>query len=327
MKTRKLLTLGSKGGMILLIIAFFVGCSDMFNGKDDNLANSGKGTVVIKLTDAPFPADLVEQANISIDWVKLLKEGDDDQENEENEGEMNGEEENGNGDDDNGDDSSIMIELEDTVTVNLLDLRNGVTQVLAEMDVPAGTYREIRLHVTDAGIVLKEEFWDGDGPVSFDLDVPSGDASGLKLKLNPALVVEEGVSADVLIDFDVSRSFVMKGNKKNLQGFIFKPVVRAVGNAQTAAGEIDGYVIDDQEDPVDEASLYLIEGNDTITSALTDEDGYYKMTGIPEGEYLLTCKKEGYEEEDEDVEVSEGELTSQNFTLSEEEEEEEENGD
>lgn len=268
-------------GLFMLFIAgILMGCNELQNDGED-LNTDGKGTVMIKLTDAPFPADLVAEANVTIDRITLLSKFADDQEeegeeengemNEESEGEMNGGEE---------DNAAIVIEMETPVTYNLLDLSNGTTALLAEMDIPAGIYPEIRMHVTDAGIVLK----DGN---TFDLKVPSGDESGLKIKLNPALEMEEGKVVEVLLDFDVSRSFVLRGNMKhgleNVNGFIFKPVVRGVAQAQLTTGEISGTVKDEAESVIENASLYLIAGEDTVTSALTSAEGFFAMIGIAPG--------------------------------------------
>jgi hypothetical protein len=313
-----------KLGLFMLFLAgILIGCSELQNDGED-LNTEGKGTVMIKLTDAPFPADLVAEANITINRITLLSKFADDQEeegeeengelNEESEGETNGGEE---------DNAAIVIEMETPVTYNLLDLSNGTTALLAEMEIPAGIYPEIRLHVTDAGIVLK----DGN---TFDLKVPSGNESGLKIKLKPALEMEEGKVVEVLLDFDVSRSFVLRGNMKHgvekVNGFIFKPVVRGIAQAQLTTGEISGTVKDEAENVIENASLYLISGEDTITSAFTTAEGFFAMIGISPGSYMLACEREGFDAQSIQVEVEKGKLTEQHFILKKTEEENGEGG-
>ncbi len=214
--------------------------------------------------------------------------------------------------------SSVRLELEEETTFNLLELSNGVTAVLAEEDIPNGVYKEIRLHVVDAGIVMDDE----EG-TEYDLKVPSGNASGLKIKLDPSLEVEGGAYAEVLLDFDVSRSFVMRGNMKHgkgkVNGFIFKPVVRAVAHVQTTAGDISGNVTDGEENPVENALLTLVEGEDTITSANTDEEGFYAMMGILPGDYSLILNIDDEDVETTSVSVVAGESSEQDFVVSEEE--------
>jgi len=276
----------------ILSAGLLAGCIDITDDPDmdqEKEKGNGTGTVVVRITDAPFPADMVAEANVTIDWIKLLK----------NEG--------------NGNDSlsSVLIQLENIMTVNLLALSNGVTEILSETDVPAGTYDEIRLHITDAGIMLKDS-------TVFDLKVPSGDASGLKIKINPALEIIEDMTSEVLLDFDVSRSFVLRGNMKHgydkVVGFIFKPVVRAVASAVTA--EIYGTVTDTTDAIIESALLTLLSGTDTVTTALTDSTGLYRIIGILPGEYALTCEKDSFITQTvEDMEVLSGAGIEQNFEL------------
>lgn len=314
-------------GLIMLFLAGIVmGCSEILD-EEKELNIRGKGTVVIRITDAPFPADLVAEANVTIDRITLIKNFDDlDEEENEDSGEENSGESNDSGEESEGENneeeenSFITIEMEEPVTYNLLELSNGTTALLAEMEIPTGIYTEIRLHVTEAGIVLKE----GD---TFDLKVPGGNASGLKIKMNPALEMEDGAFVEVLLDFDVSRSFVMRGNMKHgvgkINGFIFKPVIRAMAQVQTTTGEISGYVTNEAGDSVENALLSLVAGENTITSARTSENGFYAMIGIPPGSYLLACETDGYEEETIQIEVEKRKLTEQNFEL---EKSDEENG-
>jgi hypothetical protein len=274
----------------ILSAGLLAGCNDLTEDLDQGKEKgNGKGTVVVKITDAPFPADMVAEANVTIDWIKLLK----------NDG------------NDNDSLSSVLIELEDIMTVNLLTLSNGVTEILAETDVPAGTYKEIRLHITDAGIMLKDS-------TVFDLKVPGGDASGLKIKIKPALEIVEDMTSEVLLDFDVSRSFVLRGNMKHgydkVVGFIFKPVVRAVASAVTA--EIYGTVTDTTDAIIENALLTLLSGTDTVTTALTDSIGLYRIIGILPGEYSLTCEKDSFVTQTvTELDVSSGESIEQNFEL------------
>lgn len=291
------------GILIVLLLSFTFGCS-LLTDQEDDLAKRGKGLVVFKLTDAPFPADLVAEANITIDWIKLMKVSEDEWDEEGEEMEENPD--------------VILLELEEPLTINLLELSNGITTTLGEIEVDPGIYTQIRMHVIDAGILLK------DGS-EFDLKIPSGDASGLKIKINPSLVMEEGTLAEVLLDFDVSRSFVMRGNinhlgKGKIDGFIFKPVIRAVAHVETESGEINGVVTDGEDNLIENALLSLVQEEDTITSALTYENGFYAMIGILPGDYTLVCEKGTLKAETE-VTVKKGEVTVANFVLKPEEDE------
>jgi len=118
-----------------------------------------------------------------------------------------------------------------TRTVNLLPLRNGVKEELLLAAVPPGSWSEFRLIVESARITLT------DGRV-FDLKVPSGAASGLKIKPEPAVLVVGGLSAELLLDFDLDDSFVVQGNPRSaggIKGFLFKPVLRPGGSGRRPA--------------------------------------------------------------------------------------------
>ena len=285
-------------GLISLfaIMGLLIGCSQDSDSELNPETEPGNGYVVLKLTDAPFPADLVAEANITVDWIQMLRY---DGENEEDGQEIS-----------ESDSTHILFELEDTLTFNLINLKNGETAILGEQEVPVGNYDEIRLHVVDAGIVLT------DG-TEYDLKVPSGDASGLKIKLDPYLSVDDGSYAEVLLDFDVSRSFVVRGNlsKGKVNGFIFKPVVRAVANYQATTGEIEGIVSDTTDVLLENARLTLLSGKDTVITAITDSVGFYAMIGIQPGDYTLVCFKDDFEEQEKEVTVQKGVVTEQDFEL------------
>jgi len=153
------------------------------------------------LTDAPFPFDLVAEANVMIENVSLKGTGAD----------------------------SVLLS-DAAQPFNLLELQNGVTAPLADLEVAAGTYTQLRLVVGDsASIELKS----GD---EYRLKIPSGSQSGIKIQLGN-LTLEDGDLAQITIDFDVEDSFVVQGNPETpagIKGFIFKPVVK------TKSVEING---------------------------------------------------------------------------------------
>ncbi|NQU55084.1 MAG: DUF4382 domain-containing protein [Bacteroidetes bacterium] len=289
--------------VLILLLGFMYGCSELFD--DNEVGNNQEGgSVRISLTDAPFPFEEVAEANVVIDWIKLKKIGDE------------------TGDED-GDSLFITLLVEDTF--NLLDLSNGVKTILGELDsVPAGEYDQIRMHVVEASIKLND-----DSNTEYNLKIPSGGSSGLKIMIKPALIVEEGEESEILLDFDASRSFKMKGNmngnngnsngngngnSKGITGFMFKPVIRAVNLALTT--EIYGVVKDTFGVEIDKARLFLTVGADTIASAKTSEDGYYKIMGVAEGNYDLICGKQGYVSDTTEIlDVKKGDIIERNFAL------------
>ena len=88
---------------------------------------------------------------------------------------------------------------------NLLDLQNNVTTVLADTTwVTPG-------HVTQMRLILGADNTIADtSGLTFDLTIPSGQNTGIKLDLNATL--EAGMTTEVLLDFDAEKSVVVSGN-------------------------------------------------------------------------------------------------------------------
>ena len=151
---------------LLTSLALFISCSD----GDDTSSNTGKLTV--QLTDAPFPHDLVAEANVTIYKIDARNtDMESDTAMEAMEGEMT---------DETG--SSFEVLMEQEIQVNLLDLTNGVTETLVDTEIPVGTYDLVRVYVKGINVVLT------DG-TTYDLKVPSGEQSGIKVFIKPGLMV------------------------------------------------------------------------------------------------------------------------------------------
>jgi len=275
-----------KLSMILIASALFglTACQD--NSED---GQAGKGKLIVKLTDAPFPIDLIDQALITIDRVEVRLAAD-------------------SLSDENG--SSFIVLSEETQQFNLLDLRNGITADLLAFNLDAGKYDMVRVHVAESEIILKNG-------KTYTLKIPSGNSSGLKIKLSPALEIVSGLTSELLLDFDVNKSFVIQGNavhEDSIKGFIFKPVVRAV--CQQISVNIAGTVKDTTGVAVQGAYVQVIQADTVYTSGLTDVAGKYSMVGIPAGTYKMVCGKEGFTtKETEAVIVVLKQTTTQDFEL------------
>ncbi|MGE5393983.1 MAG: DUF4382 domain-containing protein [Candidatus Saccharibacteria bacterium] len=272
---------------MILLISTLLGLTACQKNSDS--VEASKGRLVVKLTDAPFPIDLIDQALVTIDKIEIRKASDS----------LSNEEEGGV--------SPFIVLSQETQKFNLLNLRNGITADLLAMTIDTGKYDLIRLHVTESEMILK------DG-TSFKLKVPG---NGIKIKIAPKLVVDGGVINEVLMDFDVSKSFAIQGNikaKNGIKGFIFKPTVRAV--SQQKSSVIRGKVVDVKGAPIAQASVELIQGDSVLTSSLTNEAGEYFMIGIPAGTYKMECLKEGFNSPQATaVEVELKHKTVQNFEL------------
>jgi len=156
----------------------------------DASSADGSARVRVLLTDAPFPFDLADSANVTIERVELVTR------------------------------DSARIVLSDSVFwFNLLDLRDGVTAELADSVLLGGTYAQLRFIVGDSASVVFH-----DGRV-FPLRVPSGTQTGIKVNLPPIEVENPGETVVITADFDVERSFNAQGPPDNPTGFHFRPVL------------------------------------------------------------------------------------------------------
>ena len=282
---------------ILMFTFLMVSCESETNPYAD-----GTGRITLQLTDAPFPFEMVAEANVTVFKVEVRKV-DDDEETDDNDDSA----------EENTDGSPFITLMEEEIEINLLELTNGTTEMLANVEVPVGTYDLVRVYVKGVNVVLT------DGR-TFDLKVPSGEQTGLKVFVKPGITVVGGLSADLLLDFDVSRSFVAKGNTKSvdgIRGFNFKPVIKAC-NLSTA-GTLTGLVssIENDVDVFLEGAQVSVMAADTLnTSGFTDSEGKYTIMGLEAGTYQVFAALEGYMNSDTlDVEIAAANKTIQDFQL------------
>ena len=279
---------------IVLASLFFLGCSE------DLSTEENMGRLTVHLTDAPFPYDLIAEANVTIFKVEARYKGDS----------MEGDE---NTEDDG---NSFIVLMEEERDFNLLSLTNGITETLADIDVPAGSYDLIRIYVKGVNVVLKDES-------KYDLKVPSGEQTGIKVFIKPSIVVSGELSSDLLLDFDVGRSFIPKGNIKNISGingFNFKPVIKA--SNMSFAGTLTGLVSTMMEGEIiglENATVSVFETGttvDPIMTAPTDENGNYTVMGLNAGSYDVMVELEGYKSQIvEEVTIVAGNKIIQDFDL------------
>jgi hypothetical protein len=246
-------------------------------GSDDT------GPVRIQLADAPFPFEMLDSAAVAIRGVEVHVTAT------------------------SGDGSGWHTVSSEDDTVNLLDLQNGVTLLLGETEVPVGLITQIRLLVEDAWVVL-------DDGREFDLRIPSGEQSGIKIHVQPPIEVR-GELADVLLDFDVSRSFhpipASAVQSSEITEFVFRPSIRAANLSET--GSVAGTVLDDMgtsdpddDVPIEGATVTAFRGDDELTATATESDGHFVLLGLPAGEIRLIASANGFLENQAEVTVVAG---------------------
>lgn len=120
---------------------------------------------------------------------------------------------------------------EPNATIDLMTIADGSTAFLGEAEVAVGDYRGFRLIIDPAksSITLNDEASTVIGGESITgLKFPSAAQTGIKINLTGAPVaVEDGEETTVLVTFDVSKSFVVRGGSLEQNGLLFTPVIKA----------------------------------------------------------------------------------------------------
>lgn len=206
---------------------------------DSNNSNDGTAKMSVRLTDAPGDYDAV-----FIDVREVVVKY-------------------------NGSEDEVSIGNVNAGVYDLLELTGGVTVLLVDGEVPAGDISEIRLILGENNSIVV------DG-VETALKTPSAQQSGLKIKINETL--NDGILYEFVLDFDVDKSIVARGNGE----YNLKPVIRASTVAET--GAISGSVT-----PIRDAPVLVTATNGLVeVSAFTDAAGKFFLRGVPEGVYVLT---------------------------------------
>lgn len=161
---KKIITLISLA-FILMVIS---GCSSQTN----------TGVLELKITDAPAEFE-IQKALVTISQVQVHKANSG--ENATNESE-----------------SGWFTVVEETQTYDLMQLTNGVTDVLGTSELEVGKYTQIRLILERAVVTIDD--------VEHDLTVPSD-----KLKLTKGFTIEQNKTTTLTLDFDAKESIKANG--------------------------------------------------------------------------------------------------------------------
>lgn len=170
----------------------------------------------------------------------------------------------------------------------------------------------MRLYVSEASVVLKDS-------TTYDLTIPSGSQSGIKVFINPSITVVGNLSTELLLDFDVNQSFVVQGNPNTpagINGFLFKPTIKA--SNLTTAGSLIGMVTDSTNTGLTGATISVFASDTLNTSALTNESGEYAVLGLQSGQYKVVFEYDSLNPiTSEDIDIIAGNATVLNAQFEE----------
>jgi hypothetical protein len=223
---------------LAVFISLFAPAIFIWSCSDSTSPGSGQGQIKITMVDAPAGFD---QVNIVVTRVEIHTAGADSN-------------------------SGWFVINNNAASFDLLTLRNGASVVLGNTSLNVGHYTQIRLIIgTGSNVVV-------DG-VSYPLEIPSGEQSGLKL--NHAFEIQAGLLYELILDFDAGRSIVLTGNGQ----YKLKPVIRVV--PMVISGTISGKI-----NPVIAADyVYAISGTDTAGTIAEPITGSFKLMALLQGTY------------------------------------------
>ncbi len=219
------------------------------------------GRLNVEVTDDPFVYSLVDEAVVGIDKIRVHHQSQAE--------------------------SGFLTIYEGTpIDLDLLQLRNGLTTIILRASLPAGLYRQMRLHVANGHLLLNN----GNMYTTADetLRLTSTASSGFKVFFDPPIDVPAGGLTSVLLDFDLTKTFhpVPSSDPLNADYYQLQPVIRSINRALT--GDIRGTVTRDDmgtQVPVEGATVYVLPEGETdpalaIATTASDVNGAYMVMGL-----------------------------------------------
>ena len=266
--------------LVFILALGLTACSGCSSGSGSGGGSAGSGNFSLRITDAPFPVSFVEEASVEIESVEVR------------------------------DSNGPWVTVYSTPTVvDLIPLRGGVSRTLVTANLPAGTYDEVRLIVGTSGRVVLDssavvagsthEFSLANGNLKF----PSGMQSGIKVKVDPPIVVSTRLSADLILDFALDQNFVFNGpfdRQPGVRRVLFTPTVRAINSSTEGRVVVDvmsdnGTPSDAADDfPLDGATVSADDGAGATASTQTDASGHAELPLTP-GTWDITVSATGHD--------------------------------
>ena len=220
------------------------------------------------------------------------------------------------------------------LTVNLLELVNGVREDLGIVELESGHYTQMRLIIDsepdDTINILSQNHpfanyvIDQSNPANvYELKIPSGLQTGVKIV--GGFNINTNQTTELILDFDACRSVVQAGNSGK---WLLKPTIKIASLEDFSI--ISGIVTDALDAGIEGAlvSAQIFSGGDIIDKAddeliiqaatVTDSNGLYKLFIAP-GTYNLVVYATAKVPDFRKISTTAGEVlegpTAENFTL------------
>lgn len=296
------------GLSIMILSLFVVSCND-----DSTNFNGDHGRFSIEITDAPMDYNQFMEVNVTIDKIEMHRV--------------------------NADKKNEYVTLSDKpFTTNMMNLVNGVTETLAQSDIPVGDYDMIKLYMSSTDMKLRNgssfnnemEYDDHDNNWTNGMMqggmMRNNDSRSIDIPIDPYFTMGNDMNEKFLLDIDINQSFNLEGVNyqdhdsegmmMHMSGYSFTPIMRFVQMSE--AGTIQGSVQDGNMGLAD-ATVSLMQNGNVYTTTHTDQNGDYKFIGIPEGSYTVDVELDGYRQMDvqwdNNVEMSPGQVNTIDCSL------------
>jgi hypothetical protein len=182
------------------------------------------------------------------------------------------------------------------LSFDLRALVNGTTQTLLQPQLDPGVYDQVRLTVSGGTLELTNGnvYSAAAGNISV---VGTGEVD---VFLSPAVDLAAGAVETVLLDFDLTKTFVPvpPADPLTATSYDIQPTVK--GSDLSATGAVSGSVVQSAAgggfEPVDGATIYLLPPGVTdpalsVASTGTDVDGGFAILGVAPGTYDVQAIK------------------------------------
>lgn len=232
---------------------------------DSTTTASVNGGTKVLLTDGPFPYDRIARVDVHIVRVQVAASADTSDPNQ-----------------------AWTTIVEPNRTINLLELQAGKTTLLGESAVEASAVGAVRLVINSA---LSSVTDNAGNAVSVHWPV-QGEFAIHAYKQGSLAIYAEGTPNNLIIDFDVGRSFEDVFGDGSL---VFIPWIRALEEAGT--GSVTG-VVRGPGGPLPNVAVTVLSGDPNaspwtwwkVATGKTDAEGRYKVAFVYGGTYIVRAE-------------------------------------